>query len=43
MTLLIRIKNMLTPEQQTKAAALRPADDGKTKMRRMEPDATPDE
>ena len=43
MTLLIRIKNLLTPEQQTKAAALRPPEDAKMKSRHMDPDATPDE
>lgn len=43
MTLLIRIKNMLTPDQQTKAAALRPAEDVKWKVRSMDPDTHPDE
>jgi Spy/CpxP family protein refolding chaperone len=38
MTLLIRIKNLLTPEQLDKAGALRPADDRPMKPRGMVPD-----
>ena len=36
MSLLIRVKNLLTPEQQEKAKALRPAVDERVKMRRPE-------
>jgi len=44
MTLLIRIKNLLTPDQIGKAAALRPAvDDSQMKMRRPDADAPPEE
>ena len=43
MTMLIRIKNMLTPDQQTKAATLRPPEDTRMKSRHMDPGANPEE
>ena len=40
MSLLIRVKNLLTPEQQDKAKALRPVVDERVKMRRAAPGMT---
>jgi hypothetical protein len=41
MSLLIRVKNLLTPEQQEKAAALRPTAEIQMRTRRPAPDTAP--